>query len=252
MIDSFGPRQGPTSELPAVELALQPVVNVADVTVFGYEVLARFFDQQGQPLQTLDTIHALSAHGMIDTLTMSMAEQLVPWIRARDNTSFFVNLTPAQITRDSCDPVLDLLEEADVLQRCFFEITETESMPIDDRVVRVLGKIQERSAGIFLDDFGDGYSTLKRLCELPINGIKLDRSIISSIHYSPRSQVIMEGIADICSRLGCDLIAEGVEAQSGHERVQGAGIQLAQGYWYGKPQAPPHYLDRDDPGQDET
>jgi EAL domain-containing protein (putative c-di-GMP-specific phosphodiesterase class I) len=81
-----------------------------------------------------------------------------------------------------------------------------------------------------LDDFGTGYSSLAYLSDLPINGLKVDRSFVSTLGIDERTTAITTGIVRMAQALGVDVIAEGVETDAQIDALRALGCELAQGF----------------------
>ena len=88
---------------------------------------------------------------------------------------------------------------------------------------------------ISLDDFGTGYSSLSYLSYLPVDTLKIDRSFISALSSQGEGQDIVLAIIDVAQRLGCEVVAEGVETEEQFSVFTPGGCDLIQGYWIAKP-----------------
>lgn len=86
-----------------------------------------------------------------------------------------------------------------------------------------------------IDDFGAGYAGLNLLAEYQPHIIKLDRQLIIGIHDNYVKQVIVDAIIGVCSKLGMELLAEGVELEEEYHWLHRAGISLFQGYYFARP-----------------
>jgi len=84
--------------------------------------------------------------------------------------------------------------------------------------------------GILLDDFGTGYSSLTHLMDLPIDGLKLDRSFVGSVASCARSRAIIASMIHLSQGLGLCVVAEGVEEQDQLDFLREAGCDSFQGF----------------------
>jgi EAL domain-containing protein (putative c-di-GMP-specific phosphodiesterase class I) len=98
-----------------------------------------------------------------------------------------------------------------------------------------LVQLRELGVGVALDDFGTGYSSLVSLQQLPLTRVKLDRSLISTIDSSARSQAITRAIISLCQSLGLEVTAEGVERQEQLAWLLGYPAMHLQGYLLSAP-----------------
>src|SRR6185436_10834719 len=113
----------------------------------------------------------------------------------------------------------------------------TESMLIDrgpDRLV-VLDRLRELGVALVLDDFGTGWSSLARLAELPIGGLKIDRSFVSDI--AGRGGPIVEAIVRLARAFSLPVVAEGVETVEQLNALRLLGCEDAQGFLFSRPVA---------------
>jgi diguanylate cyclase (GGDEF)-like protein len=123
-----------------------------------------------------------------------------------------VNVSPRQLfDHRFASRVLQMLVEfglpTDAIE---LELTET-VLQTGAPTIDALRRLRELGIAIALDDFGTGYSSLTSLDQLPINRVKLDRSLIAELDSSPRSAAIVSATLQLCRDLGLEVTAEGVE-----------------------------------------
>ena len=110
------------------------------------------------------------------------------------------------------------------------------------REPETVSKTVQRMAGLgvrfVLDDFGTGYSSLAYLGELPIDGVKIDRSFVQTLNSSERTAAITRAILRMAQALSIDVIAEGVETELQIEALLALGCNRAQGFYFSRPVAP--------------
>jgi EAL domain-containing protein (putative c-di-GMP-specific phosphodiesterase class I) len=97
-----------------------------------------------------------------------------------------------------------------------------------DRRLRSLG------VRVAMDDFGTGYTSLPLLTRLPLDELKLDRSFVERIDEPP-SRAIVDAVVRMAEGLRLTLVAEGVEDRRTADILAGAGLDLLQGYYFGRP-----------------
>ena len=100
------------------------------------------------------------------------------------------------------------------------------------RAAETLTRFRNAGVRVVLDDFGTGYSSLSCLHELPIAGIKLDRSFIGSERRHP---AILSAVVTLADQLGLTVTAEGIETSVQHEELRQLGCGFAQGYLFARP-----------------
>jgi EAL domain-containing protein (putative c-di-GMP-specific phosphodiesterase class I) len=116
-----------------------------------------------------------------------------------------------------------------------FEITEKSLLVVGDDVLSLLEMLRKQGIGISLDDFGTGYSSIKQLGALPLDYLKIDKSLIDFIDASSSSATIVGYIVRLSHELNLKVIAEGVENESQNDALAWAGCDFAQGYLFSKP-----------------
>ncbi len=228
--------------LAGVWMAFQPIVEPATKRVYAYEALLRTEEESLRrpdlllaAAERLDRIHEVGR-----TVRAAVARAAVG---APDEALLFVNvhgleLTDAQMFR-SDSPL------AAFSPRVVLEITERIGIdpvagPAQMSALRQLGY------RIAVDDLGAGYSALAALATLEPEVVKLDMSLIRDLERHPTKRRVVGAIATLCRELGSRVVAEGVETRAELEAVLSAGVDLIQGYLFGRPTrgfAPPTWLD---------
>jgi len=137
------------------------------------------------------------------------------------------------------DTLVELLDRARLpVDRLAVELTEESVIRQPEAAVEALQKL--RSLGIellALDDFGTGYSSLTRLRDLPITGLKIDRSFVVDAGDSD-DPTLIAAIADLAHKFGLSVVAEGIEDAETWRRMAAVGCDVGQGYWLSRPLRP--------------
>ncbi|MDA8290699.1 MAG: EAL domain-containing protein [Actinomycetota bacterium] len=115
------------------------------------------------------------------------------------------------------------------------EITETALIQDFDAAVWTLRRMGDLGVHLALDDFGTGYSSLAYLVQLPIDRVKIDRSMVAGLQTNPHSRAVVAGILGMTDALGIETIAEGVENTEQLDALRALGCTLAQGYHFSEP-----------------
>lgn len=115
------------------------------------------------------------------------------------------------------------------------EITEsglTEDVPsVRDK----LTQLHDLGVGIIMDDFGTGASSLSQLAQLPVDVVKIDRSLVAEMVERPRALAIVSAIVGLAKALGIVALAEGVETETVAQHLQQLGCQRGQGFLFSAP-----------------
>ena len=217
----------------------QPIVDLKNNSIFGYEALMR--PKTSNFTGPLDILSLAEAQSKLQQLEKATFAQIFNWISQNlallDGRKIFFNT----ISTDYLD-IASLQEihpqyEA-ISKHMVFEILETvtaESMLLE-KVNALRNKL---SALIAIDDFGCGHSNALRLINIAPDILKIDRFFISSIHNAAASKnELLANILGYCRARKIQTLAEGVETSEELACVVAMGFDYAQGYYIGRPQAP--------------
>ena len=124
------------------------------------------------------------------------------------------------------------------------EITESVAMNMEPRILDQLAAMRTEGLHIAIDDFGTGYSNLARLRELPVDRVKIDRSLVRDIASSAEARTICSAVVGLIQGLGMEVVIEGVENEAQMDVLRVIGCPLFQGYHLARPMDEQSYLTR--------
>ncbi|MCG8588401.1 MAG: EAL domain-containing protein [Proteobacteria bacterium] len=147
-----------------------------------------------------------------------------------------VNVSPIQLTQPRfSEQLMDLLHGANVPPSALeLEVTETVALQQQDRASMALEDLRGIGVRVALDDFGAGFSSLHTLTVLPLDVLKLDRSLIRNLVDDPKAQAIVESLLMLCHRLGLTVVAEGVDEPEQLDILRPLGCDEVQGFLFSK------------------
>ena len=116
-----------------------------------------------------------------------------------------------------------------------FELLESISMDNSDKLIKVVDTIHKAGFRCALDDFGSGYSSMSVLARVPIDIIKLDRSLFQNPYRDIDNFLIVDGLLDILHHFPVQIVAEGVEDETVAEHMRQHGCDMIQGFYYYRP-----------------
>lgn len=116
-----------------------------------------------------------------------------------------------------------------------FELTETGLLEAPVTSLENLLRLRMMGCGLSLDDFGAGFSSLQRLCQLPFSEIKLDGEFIRNLKLQPRCGAVISSTLAMAKSLGMSVVIEGIETSEQLSQLQEMGCTLGQGYLYARP-----------------
>jgi diguanylate cyclase (GGDEF)-like protein len=226
-----------------LSICYQPVVDLATGRIRGFEALVRWFHPEKGELSPEEFIPVAEETGAIITLgnwiTAQAARTAAAW---PDHVTISVNLSPVQIKAPGAAlAIMKALREAGLPpSRLELEITEMVLLDDSENTEHFIEELGNAGVSFALDDFGTGYSSLGYLNKYPFGKIKVDRSFVSGINVGAKSEAIIRAVSQMGSRLGMEIVAEGLETIEQVEAVREAGCTLGQGFYFSR--AVPDYL----------
>ncbi|MCD8390993.1 MAG: GGDEF and EAL domain-containing protein [Firmicutes bacterium] len=134
------------------------------------------------------------------------------------------------------DYIIDKLNEYNLPHDLLVaELTESCRIEYSPHLADILQSLKDEGISVALDDFGTGYASLMLLKEMPTDIVKLDHTMMSTIHDRPKDRGLVEFIIKYCNEIGIDVCTEGVETKEIQDIVTAAGTAYLQGYYYDKP-----------------
>lgn len=227
-----------------IELLYQPVMTLADGRIAGFEALIRWRHPERGVLTPDEFLPHAEETGLIVALgeyvLQEAAQQLVLWQRffpLKNPLFMSVNVSARQLLRPefltAVDAALKAVRPAPGSLK--LEVTEHVLMEDPEAAARALARLKELGAGLAIDDFGVGFSSLSYLQRFPFDTIKVDRSFVSGIAGEGENPVIVSSIIGLAHDLKMAVVAEGVESEADVERLKALGCEYAQGYLFGVP-----------------
>jgi EAL domain-containing protein (putative c-di-GMP-specific phosphodiesterase class I) len=216
-----------------MSLAFQPIVHLRDRTATGAEALLRWHHPRGD-LQPADFIPVAEESGLIVPLGEWVTGEAARLAHFVGGGRVSVNLSPRQLATPGLPRILDALVTSRADRAAVqFEITETLLIDEWEHTAGVLAELRRLGYRVGLDDFGTGYSSLAYLRRLPLDFLKIDRSLVADVDRDRQARAIAGAIIAMADALEIVVIAEGVERESQAETLLNLGADEAQGYLFG-------------------
>lgn len=228
-----------------IETWYQPIFWAGTLDVWGYECLMRARTLDGELTGAgtlLDWARQEHLTFMLDRvcrethLRNAGAAGLPPQCR------FLVNFLPTAIYRPEfclATTVRTAAEAGLDPDRIVFEVVETEQVPDHDHLRSILGFYRDKGFGVALDDVGSGYSGLALLGDINPDLIKIDRELVAKSATSSYHRGICASLARLGHENGQLVLAEGVETEAQWEVMESLGVNLYQGFLFGRPDPVP-------------
>lgn len=232
------------------EAYLQPIVNIDDRSIAGFEALMRLHHPQKGILPPARIIEVAEETGSIIRIGNRIMEKAVSnfarlsRLDGMQDTYLAINFSPLQFEPELPVRIAALLSRHDISpKRIVVEITEAVLMDDNPETRMVINEICRYGCRIALDDFGTGYSSLSYINRFPVDIIKIDQSFIRAINdtasdVSAKSRMLVESITTLSHKMNCTVIAEGIETEEECTTLRTMGLDYGQGYLFHRPQHP--------------
>lgn len=226
----------------------QPKFNLITGELGDFEVLARWEHPKYGLLCPTNFIPQLKRFDLMHALFFAQLEQGLAFMQEAQvyghMLSLSFNLESVQL---SCNSLVSRLEKllafyAIPASRLTFEITESGLLEVSPTTLESLIRLRMMGAGLSIDDFGIGYSSLERLCQLPFTEIKLDAAFARDLETNTRNVAVISSTLALGSALDMQVVVEGVENEIQRQRLITLGCSKAQGYLCARPMSTQHVL----------
>jgi len=219
---------------PTFSMAFQPIVDVKERRIYGYEALVR--GPEGQSAASiLSQINAENRYAFDQACRVKAIEQAAALGLDR---KLSINFLPNAVYEPKACIKATLAAARRVrfpLDLITFEITEDERIRDTKHLQAIISEYRSHGFRVALDDFGAEYAGLNSLSALHVDAIKLDISLVRNIDQDERRRTITLGMIKVCQDLKIDVVAEGVERSEELSILREAGVRYMQGYLLARP-----------------
>lgn len=222
-----------------ITAVLQPIVEVPGGDLIKAEALARWSHPLFGVVPPTVFVPIAEAHGFIHELDMAVLkaacrETVKLRSAGRPDFGVSVNLSALTLARSETAAEVIAIVTGSSLPVSAIWVEATESALVGPAAHQTIATLSAAGARIALDDFGTGWATLANLHRLPVDVIKIDRSFVAAAPTEPAAAAVISSIVDLGRSLGAKVIGEGVETDVEESKLRHLGVQLVQGYRYGK------------------
>jgi diguanylate cyclase (GGDEF)-like protein/PAS domain S-box-containing protein len=223
-----------------ISLEYQPVFNAKDLSLTGFEALARWNHPVQGWVPPAVFIPLAEQAGLIHDLGAFVLETACKAVAATGgNYMMAVNLSPLQFKDPQLASRITGILEKTGLPPAQLELEVTESLLIDNAEAAQTALQAVRSIGVSvaLDDFGTGYSSFSYLCDFPFTRLKIDKRFVQSLGRDANADAIVGAILSMARNLSLEVTAEGVETPAQLAYLQERNCSQVQGFLLGRPGA---------------
>ncbi|MBC8063136.1 MAG: EAL domain-containing protein [Clostridiaceae bacterium] len=219
----------------------QPIIHVESMKILSAESLIRW-KRENKIIQPIEFIPIAKLIGEIVTIDNWMLDnacsQCKEWQKlGLKEFSISVNTSYKQLIQlNFVEIVMNILNKYSLDPGYLnLEVTEDEAMEDIDIIMTVLSALKSQGVKISMDDFGTGYSSLSYINRLPIDTIKIDKSLIINLENNSKNIVIIKSIVVMANSLNIKVVAEGIETEAEFTKLKELQCDYIQGYLIGKP-----------------
>lgn len=229
-------------------LVFQPQVRIPGRQVVAVEALLRWQHPEDGVRMPASFIQAAEECGLIceigDWVIQRALKTLARWHAAGLDQRITINVSPRQIAQPHFFTRLRALiaETGAPTHLLELEITETLAMEGSDAVLAGMAALRQQGVMIAIDDFGTGYSNLARMKTMPVDRVKLDRSLVHDVAHSAEARILVHSVIALIHGLGFDVVAEGVEDRDQMDVLRAIGCDAVQGFSIAHPMDEINYL----------
>lgn len=230
-----------------LRIQYQPIVSLDDGEIRGFEALLRWERSGVGVVDPADFLAIAEESGLIVEFGKWVMEQacgqLREWTDLRDGQpplSININISSRQLAEtDFVDHAIATIQNIRIEPACVnFEFTEDALIGASESILAKLACLKEFGVRLQLDDFGSGYSSLSGLHRLPLDVVKVDRSIVGHMTYDRQYTAIIHAIISLAKNLGLRVSAEGLETDDQLAQAIALDCDLGQGFLFAKPLDP--------------
>ena len=221
-----------------IVLAHQPVVDAHSHEVSYYECLVRMYDCAGELVPAARFVPAIEQLGLMRSIDNRVRDLAIRELELNPEVSLAINISGLTATERSWfrGLVARLKERRDIAKRMIVEITETAALQDIDETSRFVSALRALGCKVALDDFGSGFTTFHHLKALTVDVVKIDGSFVRNITTDTENQIFLHNLLALARALGVSTVAECVETREDADYLAATGIDLLQGYYFGRPE----------------
>jgi len=240
--DHLGPRLRRALDDGRLRVVYQPKISLADGSVHGIEALARW-DEPGLGAVAPDRFIPLAERagliGDLGAFVLDMASRTAArWNRAHAGhvpIRVAVNVSPFQLGDPSFYAEVSRAVDLSGLIPELLILEITESAFVGPDIARLLWRIKDLGVRFAMDDFGTGFSNLSYLARLPLDQVKIDRSLVGPSSYDDRTRTLLQSVSKLVHDVGLAVVAEGIETPAQGALARSIGCDVAQGFLFARP-----------------
>ena len=231
------------------EVYYQPIYSIKDNEFHSAEALLRLKDPDYGFISPELFIPAAEKSGAIHKIGEFVLEEVCSFIASKEFEKtglqyIEINLSVAQCMQsEMAETIINIMDKYGISSdKINLEITETAASYAQNVMMDNLETLIQKGVSFSLDDYGTGYSNIKRVASLPVNLIKLDKTFVNT-EDNPKLWIILKNTVHMIKEMDLKILIEGVETESMVEKFSELECEYIQGYYYSKPIPKSEFID---------
>ena len=227
---------------------LQPIIDLENGRIVSAEALARWLHPVLGEIPPSRFVPLAERQEILIDATIVMLRRMAREVDppSLPDMRIAINIAPGDFNQRTLTRLADTIQKENLLpfDRLTLEITETGVMQQDVRETFALANaLRNQNVCLAIDDFGTGYSSFGNLSALPLDILKIDRSLAQDVHLQPQKARMLAAIANMAGPLGMKTVVEGLECEEEVKAVREIGCNRVQGYVYSRPLSSARFLE---------
>ncbi|MGV8948731.1 MAG: EAL domain-containing protein [Candidatus Paracaedibacter sp.] len=224
-----------------LQVVFQPKVCARDHQIVGAEVLLRWQHPVEGLIPADRWVSIAESHNLMRPLTTWLVDKVIYHLKIAGDAALplSINVSPTILDGTFALHIIKALSCAEVPSH-LLEIEITEAAPVTNmtNLANAVRLLQSKGLKVYLDDFGTGYSTMQYLVDVPVDGVKMDKSFVQQAPLIPAARLILGSLIELAHEIGITVVCEGVETLEQLALVKQLGAEVIQGFLTGKPMSP--------------
>lgn len=224
-----------------LQVAFQPKVCAHSHQIVGAEVLLRWQHPVEGLIPADRWVSLAESHKLMRPLTVWLVDKVIYYLKSAGEAALplSINVSPTILDGTLALHIIKALSCSEIPPH-LLEIEITEAAPVTNmtNLANAVRLLQSKGIKVYLDDFGTGYSTMQYLVDVPVDGVKMDKSFVQQAPLIPAARLILRSLIELAHEIGVTVVCEGVETLEQLDLVKRLGGEVIQGYLTGKPMTP--------------
>lgn len=220
-----------------LQLTLQPKVSLNTFDVVGHEALLCWKHASKGLIPADKWVAIAENHGLMPQLTLWLVNEIIHHIKIEDvDLPIAFNISPTCLTIDFAHQIINTLKRNNVQPSLIqVEITESTQIKNFNALNGAIITLKKEGIKVSLDDFGEGFTSLRSLVELEVDEIKIDKTFVQN--DTKKSRLVLASLISLAKEINLSVVCEGIETQAQMNLAKKMGADQGQGYLFGRPVA---------------